>query len=139
MKSLELKLQSTCPTAKRVNCCTFTYNPSVIYIHLDALELKDVPANIAMNSIYMQFEVDTTNKKIEFKSCGHVYLSPADKETPEYKYYTMRSIYSLYEKKFRKCKYKEEDDMVKKISEYYNNVMAAVIEYTGGYPYEKGI
>jgi hypothetical protein len=42
-------------------------------------------------------------------------------------------------KKFRKQSYKDMKDLANKMEKYYKEVMAAVIDYTGGYPYKQGI
>ena len=42
-------------------------------------------------------------------------------------------------KKFRKQGFKDMADLFKRMETYYKNVMQAVTEYTGGYPYKNGI
>ena len=42
-------------------------------------------------------------------------------------------------KKFRKTSFKSVTDLFEKLNNYYNVVMQAVTEYTGGYPYKGGI
>lgn len=74
--------------------------------------------------------------------CGHVYLSPSDKQSEKYKYYVMRSMVEIATdygvKKFRKQKYKNVQDLANKMNTYYSNVIQALEQYTGGYPYKKG-
>lgn len=50
--------------------------PHIQFITLDALKKEDWPNNIDMNSIYLCFEIDFNNKKVQVHSNGHVYLSP---------------------------------------------------------------
>ncbi len=107
-------------------------------IFVDFLEKKDYPYNIKRNSIYLTFRVE--NDSLSVVGYGHTYLSKYDTENdPKYKYCCMRSIISLLPKKFRKCKFKNNDILVEKIITYSNLVIKELIEYTGGYPYKKGI
>lgn len=113
------------------------------YIRIDALDPKDYPNNIADNSVYITFAVDYDEKKVELRSSGHVYLSPKDLATPQYKYMAMKGVHNVAKDKgvkvFRKSKFKDAKDLATKMANYYNKVMECVTEYTGGYPYKKGI
>ena len=117
--------------------------PYIIFVRLDALKREDWPNNIAGNSIFIDFEIDFFNKKVEVHQSGHVYLSPYDKTTPKYKYLAMKSMQDVLVdnggKKFRKQGYKDMKDLANKMQKYYKEVMTAVIDYTGGYPYKQGI
>lgn len=114
--------------------------PYLQYVRIDALEKKDYPHGIDMNSVYLCFYVDYRDNKVELHSCGHVYLSDSDKQSEKYKYYVMKSIVNVHVdkggKKFRKSKFKNETDLCKKMIDYFNVVMKDVNEYTGGYPYK---
>lgn len=116
---------------------------SLQFIRIDALEPKDYPNGIANNSIFLEFAIDFEDCIVELHNEGHIYLSPKDLATPKYRYYAMKSMHEVASdkgfKKFRKSKFKNEKNLVNKISTYYNNVMECVIEYTGGYPYKQGI
>ena len=117
--------------------------PYIIYVRMDALKREDWPNNIAGNSIFIDFEIDLFNKKVEVHQNGHIWLSPYDKTTPKYKYLAMKSMQQVLidngGKKFRKQGYKDMKDLAKKMQKYYKEVMTAVIDYTGGYPYKEGI
>lgn len=120
-----------------------TFCPYLQYIRFDALEVKDYPHNIDRNSIYLCFGIDWVEKKVELHSFGHVWLSPKDKATDKYRYLAMKSMIDIYldkgGKKFRKTSFKSVTDLFEKLNNYYNVVMQAVTEYTGGYPYKEGI
>ena len=113
------------------------------FIKIDALDPKDYPNNIADNSVFLQFSINYEERKVELRNVGHVYLSPRDLTTPKYKYLAMKGVHNVAEdkgvKKFRKSKFKDANDLAKKIATYYNKVMECVTEYTGGYPYDRGI
>lgn len=121
-----------------------SFCPYLQFITYDALKKEDWPNHIEMNSISLTFEVHMDEKKVELHSFGHVYLSEKDKKSEQFKYLAMRSIIEVAAidygvKKFRKQKYKDIDDLCSKMEAYYNAVMNALIQYTGGYPYKKGI
>ena len=117
--------------------------PYIIYVRMDALKKEDYPNGISENSIYINFKIDLFNKKVEVHSNGHIWLSPYDKTTPKYKYLAMKSMQQVLidngGKKFRKQGYKDMKDLANKMQKYYKEVMTAVIDYTGGYPYKEGI
>lgn len=116
---------------------------NLIFVRLDALDKKDYPNGISMNSVYLTFTANLFTKKVELHSQGHVYLSPKDKESEKYKYLAMKSMVDVYVdkggKKFRKQKFADMVDLYNKVATYYKNVMQAVDEYTGGYPYKEGV
>lgn len=117
--------------------------PYLKFIRLDALDKEDYPNHIADNSIYLEFSVDLFTHKVEMHRDGHVWLSEKDLQREPYKYLAMRSMTDIAKEKgvktFRKQGFKNTDDLIKKITAYYKQVMQAVTEYTGGYPYKKGI
>lgn len=119
------------------------FYPPQQWIRIDALHKKDWPSNIKDNSVYIDFMISFDTRKVEVVHSGHVYLSPKDLMSPKYKYLAMKSIINVAVdkglKKFRKSKFKDANDLAKKISSYYNKVMECVTEYTGGYPYKQGI
>lgn len=123
---------------------TFKTCSNIQYIKFDALEKKDYPNNIPENSIFVCFEIDFDAKKVELSSTGHVYLSKKDADSDKYKYYAMRGMHNIAQedymvKKFRKQGFKTIDDLFDKMECYYKNVMKAITDYTGGYPYKSGI
>lgn len=119
--------------------------PHLQFITLDALKKEDWPHNIEQNSIYLCFEIDFKNKKVQVHSNGHVYLSPKDKqENSRWKYYAMRGMMNIAAedygvKKFRKQGFKSAEDLFNKVEKYFKAVMDAITKYTGGYPYKQGI
>lgn len=121
------------------------FYPHLQFITLDALKEEDWPNNIDMNSIYLCFEIDFKNKKVQLHTNGHVYLSPKDKqENSRWKYYAMRGMVNIATedygvKKFRKQGFKSAEDLFNKVEKYFKAVMDAVTKYTGGYPYKQGI
>lgn len=121
----------------------YSFCPYMQFVRLDALEEKDYPHNIDINSIYITFKVDYSVNKVEVHSCGHVYLSKKDKESERYKYFAMKSMQDILVdnggKKFRKCKFKDAKDLCEKMLNYFNTVMVEVEKYTEGYPYKEGI
>lgn len=116
--------------------------PYLIFVTIDALDRKDYPNGIAENSSYLTFEIDLYSKKVELFRCGSVWLSPSDRQTDKYRYLAMKSMVNvLVDKggsKFRKQSYKTMQDVTMKMAKYYDEVMNALEEYTGGYPYYEG-
>lgn len=113
------------------------------FIRIDALEEKDYPNGINDNSIYLQFSINFDTHRVELHGQGHVWLSKRDLSTPKYQYLAMKSLTQVAidkgGKKFRKTTFKDGKGLAKKLAKYYNEVMKYVTEYTGGYPYKKGI
>lgn len=137
------EIKKQVPLAKQVKISTGGYCPYLCFIRIDALLEKDYPHNISDNSIYIDYEIDFNENKFEVFKVGHVYLSPKDLKTDKYKYLCMKSITNILVdkggKKMRKTKHKDNKTTAKKMADYFNEVMNAVIEYTGGYPYKEGI
>ena len=118
--------------------------PYMRYVKFDALDQKDYPNGIAENSMFVTFKIDLFTKKVEVFRTGHIWLSPKDKaEVPHYKYLAMKSATNVLTdkggKKFRKQSFKDMADLTKRMETYYQTIMQAVTEYTGGYPYKEGI
>lgn len=113
------------------------------FIRVDALDPKDYPNGIGDNSVFLCFSIDYEKRKVELHSVGHVWLSPKDLKTDKYRYMAMKGVHNVAidmgVKKFRKSKFKDANDLAKKIATYYNKVMECVTKYTGGYPYKQGI
>lgn len=137
------EIKKQVPLAKQVKISTGGYCPYLCFIRIDALLEKDYPHNISDNSIYIDYEIDFNENKFEVFRVGHVYLSPKDLKTDKYKYLAMKSMSNILVdkggKKMRKTKHKDCKTTAKKMADYFNEVMNAVIEYTGGYPYKEGI
>lgn len=125
------------------------YNVGFLYSHhqfikLDALDPSDYPNGIAENSIFVKFEIDFAAQKFEAVGCGHIRISDADREAySRYKYlacHTMRNVVKCNGVSWpRKQKYKDAQDLAKRILKAYTTIMREVSDYTGGYPYSKGI
>lgn len=116
---------------------------NLAFVRFDALNEKDYPNGISMNSIHITFTVDLFERKVYIHSNGHVYLSEKDLQTEKYRYYCMKSIIDVHTdkggKKFRKQSFKSIETLYNTMKAYFENVMKDVEEYTGGYPYKKGI
>lgn len=129
--------------AKSVTFSGGNFCPQICFIRVDALNKKDYPHNIDMNSVYIEYKIDFDTKKFEVFRVGHIYLSPKDLKTDRYKYLCMKSMTNVLVdkggKKFRKSVHKDNKTTAKKMADYFNEVMKAVKEYTGGYPYKEGI
>lgn len=118
--------------------------PYLSFITLDALKREDWPNNINRNSVYITFKIDQINKKVSIYDNGHVWISDNDKEIYQKdKYLAMHSMTNITKrnggKVMRKSSYKDVNDLAKKIINAFENVMKEVEDYTGGYPYKKGI
>ena len=125
----------------KIDCGGFC--PYLCFIRIDALDKKDYPHNISDNSIFIDIKIDFQENKFELFRGGHIWLSPKDKKTPQFKCLAMRGMFDIAEekgvKKMRKTKHKDNKTTANKIALYFNEVMKAVKEYTGGYPYRQGI
>lgn len=118
--------------------------PYIQYIKLDALDKKDWANGIAENSIYVSFKIDFVERTVEIFRTGHVWISDADKELyPRDKYLAMHSMKEITKrnqgKVMRKCRFKSVHELVEKILKGFDNIMTEVVNYTGEYPYKKGI
>ena len=140
--ALATLMQDNMPT--RANHVIGRYNvglcPELQFIGWEALDVKDLPNNIDMNGIFIYFEIDFEKKSVEVHSSGHIYLC---KEESKATYLAMTGFKKLCLargcKWFRKQKFKDINDLYKRIATFYNNVMEVVNEYMGGYPYKQGI
>lgn len=135
-------VKSTNKNAVQVEGQFQSFAPSIQFITLDALHEEDYPHNIKQNSIFLIFQLDLLEHKVELVDYGHCWLSSADKQTKRYKYLAMKSMIDVHKdlggKAFRKQGYKNEADAASKMVAYYDNVMKSMMEYTGGYPYKEG-
>lgn len=129
--------------AKEVRYSCGGYYPQICFITIDALDKKDYPHGISENSVFLMFKIDFEEKKFELMRSGHVYLSPKDLKTAKYRYLCMKSMTNILVdkggKKFRKSIHKDAKTTAKKMADYFNEVMKAVKEYTGSYPFKQGI
>ena len=132
-------------TLKAIRSRYGTFYERLQYITFDALEEKDWPNNIGNNSVYIIFKVDLIDKKMEIHSCGHVWISSADKEKySRDKYKAMHSMIEIAKrngvKPMRKQGFKDAKDFARKAVKAYNDIMEQVLDYTNGiYPYKNGV
>lgn len=118
--------------------------PWLQFITLDALEEQDHPHGIAENSIFLTYEIDFVERKMEIHRCGHVYISQADKERwADLRYLAMHPITRVAKERgvkgLRKCNYKNAQQAAQKMLSVFNDVMREIEDYTNGYPYKKGV
>lgn len=120
------------------------FAPYLQHFTLDAVKREDWDNGIAENSIYLMFNIDLTESKIEIRRSGHVWISAQDKQAYQRdKYLAMHSMLDIAKrngtKPMRKQGYKNAQDAAKKIVKAFNDIMEQVNDYTGGYPYKQGI
>lgn len=117
-----------------------SFVPYQQWVRLDALNTTDWPHGIAENSIYIDFKINMKESKFEVSSCGHIYLSEADQKAS---YLCMCSMRNAVEKMggkwMRKGKFKDAEDLAKKIRDFWTQAIECVKQATGGYPYKQMI
>lgn len=121
-------------------CCK-----EIQFVKLDALEQSDWSNGIANNSVFVTFHIDMDAKKLEVHTCGHVWISDADKEAyVRDSYLAMHSVCEIAKRNGVKCirkqSFKTEEECAEKIAKIYNAIMEQVVDYCDGeYPYKKGV
>lgn len=126
--------------ADHIVCSASSFCPYMQFITIDALKKCDHPYNIAENSIFMCFKVNTDDHTLEVFNYGHIHLCEAEAKKTYLCMTGMKSVVKARGGKWmRKSKYKDVQDAVNKICKYYEIAMDAVNDYTGGYPYKQGI
>ncbi len=117
-----------------------SFVPYQQWVRLDALNTTDWPHGIAENSIYIDFKINMKESKFEVSSCGHIYLSETDQKAS---YLCMCSMRNAVEKMggkwMRKSKFKDAEDLAKKIRDFWTQAIECVKQATGGYPYKQMI
>lgn len=131
-------------TYKAVYGDFYTFCPWSQYIRLDALNKEDWPNGIKNNSIFVSFEIDLANKKVEINSCGNVWISKQDKELyTRDSYLAMHTMTEITKrnggKVMRKSTYKDAKNLANRIINAFEGIMEQVIDYTSGYPYKEGV
>lgn len=119
-----------------------SFCPELQHITIDALKPQDVPNNIDDNSIFLTFCFDFSKNQVEVKRWGHIYLCPEESKATNMAMASMKAIAIARDVKWmRKSKIKTTDDLVAKLYGFFENVMNAVEQYTGGngYPYKRGV
>jgi hypothetical protein len=121
------------------------YCPCLQFLTLDALESSEWTNGIRDNSVYVRFSIDMQTKKLEVHTCGHVWISDADKKAyVRDSYLAMHSVCEIAKRNGVKCirkqSFKTEEECAEKIAKVYNAIMEQVVDYCDGvYPYEKGV
>lgn len=114
--------------------------PNLQFIGWEALKNKDIPYGIKENGIHIIFEIDFEKKSVEVFQSGHIYLC---REEQKATYLAMTGMKNLAKSRglgwFRKQKFKDINDLYKRLRKFYDNMMSIVNDYTGGYPYKEGI
>ena len=114
--------------------------PNRQFIGWEALKKEDLPHGIKENGIHILFEIDFEKKSVEVFQSGHIWLS---KEEQKATYLAMTGMKNLAKARglrwFRKQKFKDINDLYKRLRQFYDNMMGVVNDYTGGYPYKQGI
>lgn len=116
-------------------------------IYVDYLKPQDYPngyLGYQDNSIVFQFFINLKTGDMDIfrgRFYPHVYKSDEDAAIEENDYMlTAEMLMQKYGlKKFRKTKVKNIQDVIKKLNNFLNDAMGVIDDYTGGYPYQKGI
>lgn len=112
--------------------------PEVQYVTLDALRPDDWPNGIAENSVYVTFGIDMAMMTVECASCGHIWLTDEDKRKSYLAMCSIKKAHKAIGKTWmRKSKFKNTEDLAKKIDKFWSSVLETLDEVTGGYPYKE--
>ena len=115
-----------------------SFFPRTQYLVLDALDKKDWPHNIDINSVFIGFKVDLLANTVEVFRQGHIWLTPADQKKSYLAMCSMRDAVKAQGGKWmRKTTFKSAEDLAKKVIDFYSNTMALIDKATGGYPYKQ--
>lgn len=113
-------------------------------ILVDYLKPQDYPNGYQENSIVFQFFINLKTGDMDIfrgRFYPYVYKSDEDIAIEDIDYMVAAEMlmqkYGL--KKFRKTKVKNIQDVIKKLNKFLNDAMGVIDDYTGGYPYQKGI
>ena len=114
--------------------------PYIQFIRFDALEKKDWPNGISDNSIMIDFKIDFNSHSVEIFRSGHIWLT---KEDQAKSYLCMcgmkKAVGAVGQKWFRKQSWKDEKDLVNKMTNFYTTTIQNIDKVTGGYPYKQMI
>ena len=107
--------------------------PYLQFIGIEALPKDKLFNNIPENGVYVYFEIDMIDKSVEVHSTGHVEMSNEDKKASYLCAFGLKNIAKAYNVKwFRKQKYKDMNDLAKRIIGFYTAIMTAVNDLTQG-------
>lgn len=114
--------------------------PNLQFVGWEALAPKDIPHGIALNGIYIYFEINFDTKFVGIHSWGHIALSKEESEITYLAATGMKEVAKARGVKWmRRSKYKDLEDLYIRMYKAYTAVLEAVAQYTGGYPYKRGI
>ena len=108
------------------------FGDEILINYIDPENLKKNYHGQILNAVRLCFEVD--NGVCELYRSGHLGISPYDSEH-DYKYFAMRNMIELSKKagvNVRKFRYKDENDLVKKITKMANEIYDVCLAYCGG-------
>ena len=108
------------------------FGDEILINYIDPENLKKNYHNIMLNAVRLCFSVE--NGVCELYRSGHLNLSPYDREH-DYKYFAMRHMIEIAKKagvSVRKFRYKDEKDLVKKITKMANEIYDVCLAYCGG-------
>ena len=116
------------------------FYPCQQYFRIEALESKDFPWHIEDNGVFLEFKVDFIDKSVEVNRTGHINLSLEEIKATNLAAVGLKRLTQARGGKWmRKFKYKDTKQLIKRVKDFFESVMAIVNDYTGGYPYERGI
>ena len=114
--------------------------PELQCIGWEALKNEDMPHNIKEKGIYIIFKIDFAQIAVVIFQSGFIYLCRDEQKAT---YLAMTGMKNLAKCRglswFRKQKFKDINDLYRRLRKFYDNMMDIVNEYTGGYPYKQGI
>lgn len=106
-------------------------------LRLSYLEEKDEP-DINMNGTYITFDIDFRKNIVDLVDCGHIWLTKEDQHKSNLVMTGLKNLYKVEGKPyFRKSKFKNIDDCIKKIFNFYNTTKDILEKYTEGYPFHQ--
>lgn len=128
---------ATSATSKHIKAVTGRFSPSYPrqqYFSVFATE------EVSDNGLYIKFKVDLTDKTVEVDQCGAIHVCEEDKRRSGVMMVNLKTLVKARGGKWmRKSKYKDYNDLCNRVVRFHEDVMAIVEEYTGGYPYAKGL
>lgn len=108
-----------------------TFCPYLQFFTLDALKPEQWRHNLPENSTYVQFKVNMKERSIEVTHTGVLEFSPADKEKTYLYGITLSRLYKAIGKKWwRKCTWKSEEQLAKKVGAFWDGILETLNEYT---------
>lgn len=107
--------------------------PYIQFIGIESLPKEKLFNGIPENGVYVSFEIDMIEKSVEIHHSGHVEMTDDDKKATYLCMFGLKNIAKAYNIKWlRKFKYKDMNDLAKRIVTFYNNIMNAVNDLTEG-------